>query len=331
MTRTAADTRTAVRTTGGMLRWFRWILWAIVLFAIIVLIGGSMGLLSGKRPDNLGVVDGKLQSVAGKPDNSVSSMTDRPGNLIEPLATGDQPARAFEVLANLVADTDGVTIVKREASYLYAEYQTPLLKFVDDVEFLLDKDARVIHVRSASRLGRSDFNVNRTRIEAIRTRLADTLGETGRAVSSAGATQSASTAAATAATSSVASAATSKEPNQVEFKTLPSGLQIADIEVGTGAEAHAGQQVSVHYTGWLYKDGTAGAKFDSSKDRGQPFAFGLGAGQVIRGWDEGVAGMKVGGKRKLIIPPEMGYGSRGAGGVIPPNATLLFEVELLGV
>jgi FKBP-type peptidyl-prolyl cis-trans isomerase len=109
------------------------------------------------------------------------------------------------------------------------------------------------------------------------------------------------------------------------------GLIIEDIKVGEGAEAKAGIEIEVHYTGWLYNDGKQGAKFDSSKDRGQPFNFALGAGQVIRGWDEGFAGMKVGGVRKLVIPPEMGYGARGAGGVIPPNATLLFEVELLGV
>ena len=111
-----------------------------------------------------------------------------------------------------------------------------------------------------------------------------------------------------------------------------SGLEFQDLVIGTGAEASAGHQVNVHYTGWLQNpDGTAGKKFDSSLDRGQPFAFPLGAGRVIRGWDEGVAGMKVGGKRKLIIPAALGYGSRGAGGVIPPNATLIFEVELLGV
>ncbi len=115
------------------------------------------------------------------------------------------------------------------------------------------------------------------------------------------------------------------------FQTLPSGLQFDDTTAGTGAEAMAGAHVKVHYTGWLWQDGVAGAKFDSSKDRGQPFSFDLGASQVIRGWDEGVAGMKIGGTRQLIIPPEMGYGARGAGGVIPPNATLLFEVELLGV
>jgi FKBP-type peptidyl-prolyl cis-trans isomerase FkpA len=111
-----------------------------------------------------------------------------------------------------------------------------------------------------------------------------------------------------------------------------SGLQYQDLVVGTGAAASAGHQVTVHYTGWLQNpDGSAGKKFDSSLDRGQPFVFPLGAGRVIRGWDEGVAGMKVGGKRKLVIPAELGYGSRGAGGAIPPNATLIFDVELLGV
>ncbi len=106
-----------------------------------------------------------------------------------------------------------------------------------------------------------------------------------------------------------------------------SGLKIEDLVSGDGAEAKAGQMVTVHYTGWL----TNGSKFDSSKDRNDPFRFKLGAGQVIRGWDEGVAGMQIGGKRKLTIPPQLGYGARGAGGVIPPNATLVFEVELLDV
>ena len=115
------------------------------------------------------------------------------------------------------------------------------------------------------------------------------------------------------------------------YTTSASGLQLEDVVVGSGETATAGQRVSVHYTGWLYDNDQAGAKFDSSKDRGQPFEFPLGAGRVIRGWDEGVAGMKVGGTRRLIIPSELGYGARGAGGVIPPNATLLFEVELLGV
>ena len=113
--------------------------------------------------------------------------------------------------------------------------------------------------------------------------------------------------------------------------TTASGLQYEDTTVGSGAEARAGQYVTVHYTGWLYQDGQQGAKFDSSRDRNDPFRFALGAGMVIRGWDEGVAGMKVGGQRTLIIPPELGYGARGAGGVIPPNATLKFDVELLAV
>ena len=113
--------------------------------------------------------------------------------------------------------------------------------------------------------------------------------------------------------------------------TTASGLQYEDTAPGSGAEAAAGQQVSVHYTGWLYNDGVKGAKFDSSKDRGDPFRFGLGAGQVIKGWDEGVQGMKVGGTRLLVIPAALGYGARGAGGVIPANATLMFEVDLLGV
>jgi FKBP-type peptidyl-prolyl cis-trans isomerase len=113
---------------------------------------------------------------------------------------------------------------------------------------------------------------------------------------------------------------------QGEEITTSSGLQYIDHKVGTGATAQAGQTVIVHYTGWLEN----GKKFDSSVDRGQPFSFPLGAGRVIKGWDEGVQGMKVGGKRKLIIPSSLGYGARGAGGTIPPNATLIFEVELLG-
>ena len=113
--------------------------------------------------------------------------------------------------------------------------------------------------------------------------------------------------------------------------TTPTGLQYIDTVVGTGGKKKKGHHVHVHYTGWLFNDGVQGAKFDSSKDRGQPFEFGLGAGQVIKGWDEGVQGMKIGGTRKLTISPELGYGARGAGGVIPPNATLVFEVELLAV
>ena len=113
--------------------------------------------------------------------------------------------------------------------------------------------------------------------------------------------------------------------------TTASGLIINDVVVGTGKAAVAGQSVTVHYTGWLFYGGERGKKFDSSKDRGDPFGFPLGAGHVIKGWDEGVQGMKIGGTRTLTIPPELGYGSRGAGGAIPPNATLIFEVELLGV
>lgn len=109
--------------------------------------------------------------------------------------------------------------------------------------------------------------------------------------------------------------------------TTASGLIIEDLVVGQGDSAQPGQRVSVHYTGWL----TDGQKFDSSKDRNDPFDFPLGRGHVIAGWDEGVAGMQVGGSRKLTIPPHLGYGARGAGGVIPPNATLVFEVELLGI
>jgi FKBP-type peptidyl-prolyl cis-trans isomerase FkpA len=116
--------------------------------------------------------------------------------------------------------------------------------------------------------------------------------------------------------------------------TTPSGLQYEDSNVGSGATAKAGTEVTVHYTGWLH-DPTAknnrGSKFDSSKDRNAPFKFDLGGGMVIAGWDEGVQGMQVGGTRVLTIPPQLGYGARGAGGVIPPNATLVFEVELLGV
>lgn len=112
----------------------------------------------------------------------------------------------------------------------------------------------------------------------------------------------------------------------------PDHLQIIEVKRGTGAVAKPGEQVTVHYTGWLYVNGAKGKKFDSSVDRGQPFSFALGAGQVIPGWDQGVAGMKVGGKRTLIIPPELGYGAGGTpDGTIPPNATLIFDVELLGV
>jgi peptidylprolyl isomerase len=128
-------------------------------------------------------------------------------------------------------------------------------------------------------------------------------------------------------------AAATQASAQTQGKTMttPSGLQITDTKVGTGAQPQTGQTCVMHYTGWLYDNGTKGAKFDSSLDRGEPFEFAIGQGQVIKGWDEGVDTMKVGGKRTLVIPPQLGYGARGAGGVIPPNATLIFDVELLGV
>jgi FKBP-type peptidyl-prolyl cis-trans isomerase len=119
-----------------------------------------------------------------------------------------------------------------------------------------------------------------------------------------------------------------KEEKEKMWTKTDSGLQYRDVKEGTGEKAEKGQSAEVHYTGWLWVNDAKGKKFDSSKDRGEPFEFPLGAGRVIKGWDEGVAGMKVGGKRELLIPPELGYGARGAGGVIPPNATLFFEVEL---
>lgn len=122
-----------------------------------------------------------------------------------------------------------------------------------------------------------------------------------------------------------------KDTKPMTETTSATGLRITDTVAGTGASPKSGQTCVMHYTGWLYQDGVKGKKFDSSVDRGRPFEFTIGVGQVIKGWDEGVGTMKVGGKRTLIIPPALGYGARGAGGVIPPNATLLFEVELLGV
>jgi FKBP-type peptidyl-prolyl cis-trans isomerase FkpA len=123
-------------------------------------------------------------------------------------------------------------------------------------------------------------------------------------------------------------------PTESKVSAMPTSLQKTEVKQGTGAEAIAGKAVTVHYTGWIYdesKPDKKGAKFDSSRDRREPFIFPLGAGRVIRGWNEGVAGMQVGGQRTLVIPPAMAYGERGAGGVIPPNATLIFDVELLEV
>jgi peptidylprolyl isomerase len=129
----------------------------------------------------------------------------------------------------------------------------------------------------------------------------------------------------------VLAAAISAPANAQPVMTTPSGLKIIDTKVGTGPTPRPGQTCVMHYTGWLYVNGAKGKKFDSSVDRNEPFEFKIGAHQVIAGWDEGVATMKVGGKRTLIIPPSLGYGASGAGGVIPPNATLIFDVELLAV
>ena len=122
-----------------------------------------------------------------------------------------------------------------------------------------------------------------------------------------------------------------EKTSESKMTKTPSGLQYEDVKVGDGASPQKGQTAVVHYTGWLWENGAKGKKFDSSVDRGQPFSFPVGMGRVIKGWDEGVATMKVGGTRILLIPPDLGYGSRGAGGAIPPNATLIFDVELLGV
>ncbi|MDP1963756.1 MAG: FKBP-type peptidyl-prolyl cis-trans isomerase [Reyranella sp.] len=133
------------------------------------------------------------------------------------------------------------------------------------------------------------------------------------------------------ATAALVAAGPAGAQTQGKTMTTASGLKIIDTTVGTGASPKTGQTCVMHYTGWLYEGGAKGKKFDSSVDRGQPFEFPIGTKRVIGGWDEGVATMKVGGKRTLIIPPELGYGARGAGGVIPPNATLIFDVELLAV
>ena len=128
----------------------------------------------------------------------------------------------------------------------------------------------------------------------------------------------------------LATPALAQDADLAAARRTPSGLGVIDAREGTGEPAAPGRNVRVHYTGWLLENGRRGRKFDSSVDRGQPFEFPLGAGRVIRGWDEGVAGMKPGGQRTLVIPPDLGYGARGAGNVIPPGATLVFDVEYLG-
>ena len=227
------------------------------------------------------------------------------------------PKRAFERLVTLVAGEPRVRIIVQQPGYLYAEFTSRWLGFVDDVEFLLDEPRARIDVRSASRLGYSDLGVNRRRIEHLRALLREQSFSAGAASSASG--------------RSTDAPRVTNGDSGMSIQTTESGLQYQDVVEGTGDEARSGAYVTVHYTGWLYENGEAGRKFDSSKDRNDPFSFPLGAGHVIRGWDEGVAGMRIGGTRKLIIPPQLGYGARGAGGVIPPNATLLFEVELLGV
>jgi FKBP-type peptidyl-prolyl cis-trans isomerase FkpA len=294
----------AILTAGAALT-------ALALLAVFI--GAQMGMFSGTRPIRLGIINGQLAPVRTQNSNSVSSFATTDYHRIAPLAAGNDPAASFERLAQIVAGRPGARIITREPRYLYAEFATKWMKFVDDVEFLLDADAQVIHVRSASRLGRGDLGVNRARIEAIRKLLEAAAPSSGQA------------------NEAPSSSSTNQGNQSMSYQTTASGLQYSDTTVGDGAEAKAGARVRVHYTGWLYENGKAGKKFDSSKDRNEPFVFPLGGGQVIKGWDEGVQGMKVGGTRMLIIPAELGYGSRGAGGVIPGGATLLFEVELLGV
>jgi FKBP-type peptidyl-prolyl cis-trans isomerase FkpA len=286
-----------------LIKTLAWVALGLFVLAIGFVFGGTMGLLSGKRPDRLGIVDGQLHPVRIHAQNAVGSMANTPYHQIAPLKLGADSSAAMNALANVIKAYPGAQIVRQEGLYLYAEFTSPTLKFVDDVEFLATPDQQVIHLRSQSRLGRKDFGANRKRVEAIRSQYL----------------------------AAMPALSPPKGSSSMSFTNTASGLGIQDIEIGTGAEATPGARVKVHYTGWLYENGAAGKKFDSSKDRGDPFSFPLGAGHVIKGWDEGVAGMKVGGKRMLLIPSELGYGARGAGGVIPGGATLLFEVELLGV
>ncbi len=223
-----------------------------------------MGLFAGTPPvDSLGIADGRLKPVREQYWNAVSSFAQTDYHRIEPLAAGPDPRAAFAVLERLLLAEPGVSIVTARSPYLHAEFSTRWLGFVDDVEFLLDEPGRVIHVRSASRLGRKDFGVNRKRVETLRARLAAELAPT----SSTGSPPSSKDGG----TPSPSSALDQSTERKSMSTTLPSGLQIDDVVVGNGDEATAGRNVKVHYTGWLYKNGTVGAKFDSSKDRGQPF------------------------------------------------------------
>ena len=285
----------------------------LATLATLSLIGGCMGLFSGQAPERLGASSGRLQPIASERQNAVSSFAETPYHRIDPIDARPDPQRVFERLVTLVAAQPRVRVIEQRPGYLYAEFRSPWLRFVDDVEFLLDDAHAKIHVRSASRLGYSDLGVNRKRIEHLRARLQEVVSGGAHSPTANGAHRA------------------PHGESSMTTHTTESGLQYQDVVEGSGDEARTGAYVSVHYTGWLYENGEAGRKFDSSKDRNDPFAFPLGAGHVIRGWDEGVAGMRVGGTRRLIIPPQLGYGARGAGGVIPPNATLLFEVELLDV
>lgn len=280
-----------------------------------------MGIISGRRPAHIGARGGHLAPLDERRRNGVSSRSTSPAHRIEPLSGGGKPLAALSRIEDLVLLEPRARIISARPGYVYAQFRSRWLGLVDDAEFLVDEAAGVIHVRSASRRGRRDHGANRARIERIRAMLGQDPVHSHSSQPHphfhphphpAGATQRMS-------------------DQTSSFWSTASGLQIQDLAEGSGPAAAAGATVQVHYTGWLYQDGEKGAKFDSSKDLGQPFAFPLGAGHVIRGWDEGVEGMKVGGRRLLLIPPDLGYGARGAGGVIPPNATLLFEVELLGV
>jgi len=265
--------------------------------------------LFGRHPHHLGIHNGRLAPIMENRRNAVSSFSTSPRHHVDPLPAGDDPLVALARLEDIVTTMSCSRIVSARRGYVHARFRSRWLRLVDDIEFLADEAAGVIHVRSAARARHFDFGSNRRRVEQIRARLASMAA--GRATA--------------------APTSTTNRRDSMNYKTLPSGLQYEDTVVGDGPEAQSGARVSVHYTGWIYENGERGRKFDSSKDRGQPFVFPLGAGHVIRGWDEGVQGMKVGGTRMLVIPAELGYGARGAGGVIPPNATLQFEVELLSL